>query len=45
MAVAGDEINVKITTRIDLVMADRMLQMRTLAPGDDPTDDGKEDPS
>ena len=31
MAVAGDEINVKITTRIDLVMADRMIQMRTLA--------------
>ncbi len=31
-AVAGDEINLKITTRIDLVMADRMLQMRTLSP-------------
>jgi ribitol-5-phosphate 2-dehydrogenase (NADP+) / D-ribitol-5-phosphate cytidylyltransferase len=36
MAVAGDEINVKITTRIDLVMADRMIQMRTLAWTDDP---------
>ena len=33
MAVAGDEINIKITTRIDLVMADRMIQMRTLALG------------
>ena len=32
-AVAGDEVNVKITTRIDVVMADRMLQMRVLAPG------------
>ena len=30
MAVAGDEVNLKITTRIDLVMADRMIQMRTL---------------
>jgi 2-C-methyl-D-erythritol 4-phosphate cytidylyltransferase len=29
-AVAGDEVNLKITTRIDLVMADRMLQMRFL---------------
>ena len=36
MAVAGDEINVKITTRIDLVMADRMIQMRTLATSPDP---------
>ena len=36
MAVAGDEINVKITTRIDLVMADRMIQMRTLAASPDP---------
>ncbi len=34
LAVAGDEINLKITTRIDLVMADRMLQMRTLSPED-----------
>lgn len=32
LAVAGDEVNLKITTRIDLVMADRMLQMRTVRP-------------
>ncbi len=32
VAVAGDEVNVKITTRIDMVMADRMLQMRVVAP-------------
>ena len=31
-AVAGDEVNLKITTRIDMVMADRMLQMRILDP-------------
>ncbi|MGZ8815426.1 MAG: SDR family NAD(P)-dependent oxidoreductase [Mycobacterium sp.] len=31
MAVDGDEMNVKITTRLDLVLADRLLQMRTLA--------------
>jgi 2-C-methyl-D-erythritol 4-phosphate cytidylyltransferase len=31
LAVAGDEINLKITTRIDLVLADRMIQMRTLS--------------
>jgi ribitol-5-phosphate 2-dehydrogenase (NADP+) / D-ribitol-5-phosphate cytidylyltransferase len=31
-AVAGDEVNLKITTRIDMVLADRMLQMRTLSP-------------
>jgi len=30
VAVAGDEINLKITTRLDLVLADRMLQMRTI---------------
>ncbi|HEY4188959.1 MAG TPA: bifunctional cytidylyltransferase/SDR family oxidoreductase [Candidatus Limnocylindrales bacterium] len=35
VAVAGDEVNVKITTRIDMVMADRMLQMRVLTPIDD----------
>jgi ribitol-5-phosphate 2-dehydrogenase (NADP+) / D-ribitol-5-phosphate cytidylyltransferase len=29
-AVAGDEVNLKITTRLDFVLADRMLQMRTL---------------
>ena len=32
VGVAGDEVNVKITTRIDMVMADRMLQMRVLDP-------------
>lgn len=32
VAVAGDEINLKITTRLDLVIADRMIQMRTLSP-------------
>ena len=32
LAVAGDEINMKITTRIDMVMADRMLQMSVLVP-------------
>jgi ribitol-5-phosphate 2-dehydrogenase (NADP+) / D-ribitol-5-phosphate cytidylyltransferase len=36
VAVAGDEVNLKITTRIDLVLADRMLQMRTLDPSRDP---------
>jgi ribitol-5-phosphate 2-dehydrogenase (NADP+) / D-ribitol-5-phosphate cytidylyltransferase len=36
VAVAGDEVNLKITTRIDLVLADRMLQMRILAPSDEP---------
>jgi ribitol-5-phosphate 2-dehydrogenase (NADP+) / D-ribitol-5-phosphate cytidylyltransferase len=35
LAVAGDEVNLKITTRIDLVLADRMLQMRTLNPTED----------
>jgi 2-C-methyl-D-erythritol 4-phosphate cytidylyltransferase len=30
MAVAGDEVNLKITTRVDLILADRMLQMRTV---------------
>lgn len=38
LGVAGDEVNLKITTRVDLVLADRMLQMRTVAveatPGD-----------
>lgn len=32
LVVAGDEVNLKITTRIDLVLADRMLQMRTVRP-------------
>jgi 2-C-methyl-D-erythritol 4-phosphate cytidylyltransferase len=35
LAVAGDEVNLKITTRIDLVLADRMLQMRAVQPPDD----------
>lgn len=30
MAVAGDESNMKITTRLDMVMADRMIQLRTI---------------
>jgi len=33
VAVAGDEMNLKITTRIDMVVADRMIQMRTLSGG------------
>lgn len=36
-AVAGDEVNLKITTRIDMVMADRMLQMRLLESSPDAT--------
>jgi 2-C-methyl-D-erythritol 4-phosphate cytidylyltransferase len=36
VAVAGDEVNVKITTRIDMVMADRMLQMRVLTSSREP---------
>jgi ribitol-5-phosphate 2-dehydrogenase (NADP+) / D-ribitol-5-phosphate cytidylyltransferase len=35
VAVAGDETNVKVTTRIDMVIADRMLQTRVLAPIED----------
>jgi 2-C-methyl-D-erythritol 4-phosphate cytidylyltransferase len=31
VAVAGDEVNLKITTRTDIVLADRMIQMRTFA--------------
>lgn len=31
LAVPGDEVNIKITTKLDLVLADRMLQMKTLA--------------
>jgi 2-C-methyl-D-erythritol 4-phosphate cytidylyltransferase len=30
VAVEGDEINLKITTQLDFVLADRMIQMRTL---------------
>ena len=36
VAVDGDEVNLKITTRIDMVLADRMLQMRTFDPAADP---------
>jgi 2-C-methyl-D-erythritol 4-phosphate cytidylyltransferase len=36
VAVAGDELNLKITTRIDMVMADRMLQMRVIDPIEQP---------
>ena len=32
VAVLGDEENLKITTRTDMVLADRMIQMRTLSP-------------
>ncbi len=31
VAVPGDELNLKITTRTDMVLADRMIQTRTLA--------------
>jgi ribitol-5-phosphate 2-dehydrogenase (NADP+) / D-ribitol-5-phosphate cytidylyltransferase len=37
VAVPGDEVNLKITTRTDMVLADRMIQMRTLSPTTDPT--------
>jgi 2-C-methyl-D-erythritol 4-phosphate cytidylyltransferase len=30
LAVPGDEMNIKITTRLDMVLADRMLQMKTI---------------
>jgi 2-C-methyl-D-erythritol 4-phosphate cytidylyltransferase len=36
VAVAGDEVNLKITTRVDLVLADRMIQMRTLSSAQPP---------
>jgi ribitol-5-phosphate 2-dehydrogenase (NADP+) / D-ribitol-5-phosphate cytidylyltransferase len=36
VAVDGDEVNLKITTRIDLVLADRMLQLRTIGPSAEP---------
>ena len=36
VAVPGDEMNLKITTRIDMVLADRMIQMRTLSAAVDP---------
>jgi 2-C-methyl-D-erythritol 4-phosphate cytidylyltransferase len=37
VAVAGDEVNIKITTRTDMILADRMIQMRTLSTAADPT--------
>jgi 2-C-methyl-D-erythritol 4-phosphate cytidylyltransferase len=36
VAVPGDEVNLKITTRTDMVLADRMIQMRTLSAATDP---------
>lgn len=33
LGVAGDEVNMKITTRVDMVLADRMLQLAVLVPG------------
>lgn len=36
VAVPGDDVNIKITTRIDMVLADRMIQMRTLLPSANP---------
>src|SRR5512146_444941 len=32
VAVPGDEVNLQITPRTDMVLADRMIQMRTLSP-------------
>jgi len=37
VAVPGDEVNLKITTRTDMVLADRMIQMRTLSATSEPT--------
>jgi ribitol-5-phosphate 2-dehydrogenase (NADP+) / D-ribitol-5-phosphate cytidylyltransferase len=36
LGVPGDEVNLKITTRTDIVLADRMIQMRTLSPAAEP---------
>ena len=36
VAVPGDEVNLKITTRTDMVLADRMIQMRTLSAASEP---------
>lgn len=41
LAVPGDEVNLKITTRLDMVMADRMIQLRTLSFDDDGADAGE----
>ncbi len=37
LAVPGDEMNMKITTRLDMVLADRMLQMKTIGSDEDAT--------
>jgi 2-C-methyl-D-erythritol 4-phosphate cytidylyltransferase len=37
LAVPGDEVNLKITTRLDMVMADRMIQLRTIDVQEDAT--------
>jgi 2-C-methyl-D-erythritol 4-phosphate cytidylyltransferase len=37
LAVPGDEVNLKITTRLDMVMADRMIQLRTIGMEEDAT--------
>lgn len=36
VAVPGDEVNLKITTRTDMVLADRILQLRTLSAAEQP---------
>lgn len=36
VAVPGDEVNLKITTRTDMVLADRMIQLRTLSEVEEP---------
>jgi len=37
LAVPGDETNIKITTQLDIVLADRILQMRTITADADAT--------
>jgi 2-C-methyl-D-erythritol 4-phosphate cytidylyltransferase len=37
LAVPGDEVNLKVTTRLDMVMADRMIQLRTIGMEEDAT--------
>ena len=36
VAVPGDEVNLKITTRTDMILADRILQLRTLSAAEQP---------
>ena len=36
LGVAGDETNMKITTRVDMILADRVLQLSVLVPGRSP---------